>query len=58
MKSTLNIATVVGFGVIAVTYILDRSACLGIPDWVVPLLTTLQLGLAWLAKSPFGKQET
>lgn len=57
MQKTVNAAAIIGFVLLAVAFMLEKSACLGLPGWAVPVLTTLQLGLTALAQSPLVKGE-
>lgn len=55
MQKTMNISAVIGFILLVVAFLLDKNACLGLPGWTIPLLTTLQLGLTALAQSPLAR---
>ena len=39
------VLAVLSFSSVAITYLLDRSACLGLPGWALPVLTTAALAV-------------
>lgn len=57
MQKSINIAAIVGFVLLGVAFLLEKSACLGLPGWAVPVLTTIQLGLTALAQTPIAKKD-
>lgn len=50
------VGNVVGFGLLASAYLLEKSSCLGLPDWAIPVLTTIQIGLNMLGPSLWKKE--
>lgn len=51
INAHLAVANLVGLSLAAVSYILSHSACLGLPEWVTPVLLTVQLALNAIAPS-------
>lgn len=47
----LAVANLVGLSLAAVSYVVSHSSCLGMPEWVTPVLLTVQLALNAVAPS-------
>lgn len=48
LDAKVILGNLAGFGVIAVAYLLQRSSCLSLPDWTIPMLQTAQIVLNML----------
>ena len=56
MNLHLGLANFVGLSLAAVSYVLAHSTCLGLPEWVTPVLLTTQLALNAFAPSILAKK--
>lgn len=53
----LALANLVGLSLAGVAYVLAHSSCLGLPEWVTPILLTAQLALNAVAPSLVARPE-